>query len=80
MNTIFMEDWKRELSWQSCAWCGGSLSDMIFDEEDIEDYIFNCESSHGPFCSECWDEFSEECPDCSDKPVTGMAAQRRAEY
>ena len=72
-----MEDWKRELGLQSCVWCSVRLSDTIFDEEDIPDSIFNCESGHGPFCRDCWDELSEECPDCSNKPVTGAAAHRR---
>ena len=71
--------WKRELGEQECVWCGFRLVDTLefVDEEERADSIFNCESNHGPFCHICWDEFSEACPDCSNEPVTGMAAERR---
>ena len=48
----------------SCEWCGNSFGrfDCI---ESMRDEVFDCDSNHGPFCRECWEEFSNQCIHCN---------------
>jgi len=50
---------------QSCEWCGISFRNTFDCIESMKDEVFDCESNHGPFCRECWEEFSHQCIHCN---------------
>lgn len=58
------KDMLKDFQMQSCEWCGNSFGP--FDcLESMRDEVFDCDSNHGPFCRECWEEFSHQCIHCN---------------